>query len=330
MLPAAALATGGEPLAFMKSGVGVRATGMGTAFTALADDTSACIYNPAGLLDLTDLQLMAETYVMSFGRSVNFIALGKPFKIGSNTYSAGIAWLNYSGGSDIEARATNSDQPDSLIAQYTNLLLFSTATRFTQSFGLGGTFKVVFDGMDEETGAGVGFDIGAKANLFDGVYLGVNIANISTNITWNKSSYLEEVPVAISAGLAYSSESVFGMKNIGLAAAVDATYNSYRAFYPRLGLEVKGNDFFFMRIGYNNGLIWGMGIKLKPSEVFAVRADYAFCNDQILPDVFNHRVGVTLDYIFPHTNGVVDVQKKEEPKKAPAAEKKGDGAANEW
>ncbi len=59
MLPANAIAQ--EPFAkvgtfamqFLKLGVSARATGMGSAFTAIADDATATYWNPGGIVDVT-------------------------------------------------------------------------------------------------------------------------------------------------------------------------------------------------------------------------------------------------------------------------------------
>ncbi|HMB01515.1 MAG TPA: hypothetical protein VKS21_11065, partial [Spirochaetota bacterium] len=112
-LPAAACAAdGGEAFAFMKLGVGARATGMGGAYSSIAGDTAGLFYNPAGAVGAAGLQLSAETYFLSFGRSMNYVTAIKPFSIDNNRFSAGVAWINYSGGSDIEVRDTNSPEPE--------------------------------------------------------------------------------------------------------------------------------------------------------------------------------------------------------------------------
>lgn len=43
--------------AFLKRGMSARAIGMGSAYTAIADDPSACFWNPAGLLNLSGFNL---------------------------------------------------------------------------------------------------------------------------------------------------------------------------------------------------------------------------------------------------------------------------------
>ena len=45
---------GTDAAAFLKKSVGIKAVGMGGAFTSIADDTSAIYWNPAGLAQIQD------------------------------------------------------------------------------------------------------------------------------------------------------------------------------------------------------------------------------------------------------------------------------------
>ena len=51
---------------FAVPGVGSKALGMGGAFRGLADDWSACFWNPAGLSDLTNSEFSANLYTYNF------------------------------------------------------------------------------------------------------------------------------------------------------------------------------------------------------------------------------------------------------------------------
>src|SRR4051812_2884344 len=66
-----ALARAQEP------GVGVRASGMGGAFTAVADDGSAVFWNPAGLASGAFFSLVVDRNTLNHS-SATLVALGTP------------------------------------------------------------------------------------------------------------------------------------------------------------------------------------------------------------------------------------------------------------
>jgi hypothetical protein len=77
-LPAYAAGQAGTDIAILNAGVGARALGMGSAFTAVADDVTASFWNPAGLslvisYEITTMQtkLSTDAYLLSYGRKIN-------------------------------------------------------------------------------------------------------------------------------------------------------------------------------------------------------------------------------------------------------------------
>src|SRR6187402_1536034 len=77
-LPVSAHAQAEAPLR-LDSGqaVGVRAAGMGGAFTAVADDASAVFWNPAGFASGSFFSLVADANILD-RRSGGLVALGTP------------------------------------------------------------------------------------------------------------------------------------------------------------------------------------------------------------------------------------------------------------
>jgi hypothetical protein len=82
LLPASAFAQSEAP-------VGVRAAGMGGAFTAVADDASAAFWNPAGFASGSFFSVVADANVLD-RRSGWLVALGTP-PLGLSYYRAAIA-----------------------------------------------------------------------------------------------------------------------------------------------------------------------------------------------------------------------------------------------
>lgn len=71
--------------AFMADGGGARAMGMGSAFVAVADDASSTFWNPAGLLDLSQRQLLIM-HSERFGDLIDrdFAAYSQPLEIAAD------------------------------------------------------------------------------------------------------------------------------------------------------------------------------------------------------------------------------------------------------
>ena len=293
-------ASGGEAFAFLKNGVGVRAAGMGGAYSSLADDCSASFYNPAGLGRLHALSLAADTYIMSFGRSMNFVAVAKPFEIGNKVIATGFSWINYSTGADIEARASNTLSYDSVFNDAENMLIASFASSLSDNLLIGANAKFLFQNIKESKGAGFGFDVGAIAKVTSALSLGINFSNISTSIVWSGNTHTDELPLTIVPGISYILRDIAGANGLNLLLSADVYYNKFNTLFLKGGLEGAINDVVFARCGWNGfSLSVGTGIKIKPSKIFSLKFDYAWVADSIEVGGANHRIGLTIDYIFP-------------------------------
>ncbi len=290
---------GGEPLAYMKLKAGARATAMGGAFTSISDNLSGVLYNPAGIINLDGFELFAETYILSFGRNVNFIATGKPVSIGHNHYSLALSWFNYSAG-PVEMRLTNSPQPQKLISDISHIFYFTIAMKLLKNLDFGGNFKFIYQAVEERTAKGFGFDIGFLMEPLDNLYFGLSIMNISTYLQWERNPYTETAPVYINLGVSYGFKSIMNIKDFDILIAMDGIYNNFGYFLVKSGMEIKVNEFFYTRAGYDRTVNIGAGFKFIPSAIFIVKFDYCLSGDPILQDNINNRIGLAVDYIFPH------------------------------
>ncbi len=310
-----ALQASGEPMAFLKLGAGARATGMGTAFTALSDDASGVFYNPAGIVRVTSLQLVAETYLLSFTRNMNFISTCKPFIVAGKVYSVGLSWVNFSAGGDIEKRYTNSADPLEKISDNTHIFTLTTATYISNTLYVGAAIKANLQLIDKSKAAGVGFDIGAILNITDGLYVGVSGMNLGSSLAWDDEASTESVPPVINAGVAWKLADLLGVAKLDVTMAFDYMYNTSGFYRLKPGVELGANGFFFLRAGYNEGLTIGCGLRLKPGDVFAVKLDYAFVADRMLENSSNHRLGLTMDFTFKEQGQAINTIRPAEEKK---------------
>lgn len=88
---------GVDAMPHLRLGAGARSIGLGGAFTAIADDATATVWNPAGLGSAADLSLNFSTQRLSLDRTHNFIALTKALgsagSIGIAVTNAGVAGI---------------------------------------------------------------------------------------------------------------------------------------------------------------------------------------------------------------------------------------------
>ena len=132
---------GVDAMPHLRLGAGARSIGMGGAFTAIADDATATVWNPAGLGSVADLSLNFSTQQLDLDRSHNFIALTK--SLGS-AGSIGLAVTN-AGVSDIpEYGATVKDYDGRTFDYSTNAYSLSYGIGFG-NFGIGLTGRMLMD-----------------------------------------------------------------------------------------------------------------------------------------------------------------------------------------
>jgi len=127
---------GNTGLAFLKIGAGGRASGMGEAFTAIANDASATYWNPAGLAHLQQGEFVFTHNKWLQDISHEFLAVS--FQLGKNAFGISFISNNIDG---IEYRLQPTSEPLGLIDARDIMLGFSFAREFRSNFKWGITVK---------------------------------------------------------------------------------------------------------------------------------------------------------------------------------------------
>ena len=175
-------------------GSGARSLGLGGAFTAIADDATSTIWNPAGLPAVNDLTITLSSARLSLDRKHNFIGLVK--KVGANG-GLGLAVIN-AGLDGIESYNAAGIRTGSFNYNSNAYSLSYGHDLGAVSLGLSGRFLMdSFGDHSSESGFG-GADIGLLGHNKAGTFsYGIAARNLGGMIAES------EVPILVAGGLAY-------------------------------------------------------------------------------------------------------------------------------
>ncbi|MGQ9707363.1 MAG: PorV/PorQ family protein [bacterium] len=314
---------------FLKISVG-RASGMGDAFTALANDASASYFNPAGLAhisrqvqfnhanwfaDINHEYLTAVLPVTNFGTiaiTANALTMGE---IEQTTV-------------DDPKTPAREDEGTGLMVGANDLAFgLSYARIITDKLSFGLTVKGVQQTIWDMGASAVGIDLGLFYNTgFKSLRLGTAVTNFGTqlafsgphldyNFYWTDSgpSQLQgsykttpaPLPTAFRFGVAMDLVNTAPHR---LTTAIDIVHPSDINETVNIGLEYGLSEMMFLRAGYVlnvdqeyqqklgnlTGLCAGVGVKGKPTGALELGLDYSFRYYQYLKPT--HRVMLTVGF----------------------------------
>ncbi len=285
---------------FLSIGVGGRALGMGSAYTAVANDVTAGYWNPAGLskVEYPEIILMHD---QRYGDIVNYnygaaaMKLSKDETVGisavvlsvsgvPNTLSAGLD-IN---GNPISSSGASADSLDRL--NYANITFFgetdvaligSYAKRCSDDFSYGANVKFIRRSIGSTYGTGIGFDVGALYSPVKNFNLGADLQNATTTVVaWTTGTTELATPI-LATGAAYN----LSIGQTTIMPALDLLFNidnmrssSTVHLGPlsadvRAGAEVSYKNVIAIRAGYNEvkQFTVGAGIHLPKLMI-----DYSF------------------------------------------------------
>ncbi len=288
---------------FLTIPVGPRASGMGGAFVAVADDGTDAFWNPGGLTQLMDNYTLTVAHAdWLVGTSLNWISLTA--KIGAdNAVALSINQLDYG-----KTPITTPDAPDGTGQDWSAQDIavgLSYARNLTDKFSIGGTFKFIQEQIWNESASAFALDIGLLFDTdFHGVRLGMNISNFGTEMQMSGKDLLQ--PIDITPGQTGGNTNLVGSLDtkswplplvftVGLGmdvvkndavrwvADVDALYPNNQGAYLNVGTELTWDHLLSIRAGYNSlfeqaaeqGLSFGAGLEYNFGGV-ETHLDYSY------------------------------------------------------
>ena len=285
--------------AFLETGLGTRALGMGGAFNAVAAGPDAPNWNPAGLSRARGLAGQTSMQTLALDRRVNTasVALNPRGDMGF-----GFAWLHASTG-DIEGR-TASGQRTGSVSDVSNAFLVATGRSLGDKLSIGFAMKI-FDQRieapfsDASTANGHGFDVGLQYALGKRLTLGVAARNLSASLNWKvrltngqSSSTEDPLPRVLSAGIAYRpfAQGTLGFELTGgdeTRAHVGGEWTVSPLLTLRSGLRDMGGEEALGQLS--------AGLSLRPMRSQRLQFHYAYSTDPIGVDA---RTTVGLEVSF--------------------------------
>jgi hypothetical protein len=188
----------------LRLGAGARSIGLGGAYTAIAEDATATVWNPAGLGSAADLSLNFSTQRLSLDRTHNFIAITKTL----GTYgSIGLAATNF-GVADYPLHDTKGEYGGT--ADYSSNAYSLSYGIAIGNFNIGLTGRMLadnfgVDSVENQSGFG-GVDIGLMGHA---LHIDANEEQVPTFHYGIVAKYLGAslgegtVPMVVDVGVAY-------------------------------------------------------------------------------------------------------------------------------
>ncbi len=322
---ATTLAAGRYAGDFMMIGAGVRALGMGGAFSSIADDGSAMYWNPAGISQIKKPEISAmHAFLYSGLASYDHITYCQPLPsdvtIGINLTRLTVSDIpvfseTYLVGTNVDERINNSSlqlpgTPDGSFKSVDDLYQFSFAKHLHYDlnmgwlffalpldFHLGGNVKFIKRSLMDNQGTGTGIDFGMKVNtdlgvLFDWEALGkldfgLNFQDIAgTDISWDTySEHRDKVLFNTKLGVAVSQPIPALDSEVLLAYDYDYVYEGCSHY----GAQISYRDLGAIRGGYyDKNLSFGASV-----NVYGVGIDYALVTNQI---GITNRIGLRISF----------------------------------
>ncbi len=286
---------------FLTIPIGARATGMGGAFVAIANDATSAYWNPAGLTRLDGNQINATHTPWLVNTDLNWLSL--VMKFGENALSVSINQLDY--GSE-EITTPNAPMGTGQKWEAMDLSFgISYARELTDRFSFGTTFKIIQQQIWHETANAIAMDVGLMYKTeFRGLTIGMNISNFGSEIQMAGKDLLQPVdidpgnsgnndnivanmdtdswplPLAFTVGLGVD---VFKNENWRVIMASDATHPNNQKLHMNLGTEFSWREMLALRAGYNSmfkeeaqeGFTFGFGLNYPFGDLI-VSLDYSY------------------------------------------------------
>lgn len=310
---------GTSAMPFLGTSIGPRATAIGGAFTAIADDASTMWYNPGGIAVLERSQFLFAHTSWLVDTQINWFGLViRPTR--SDAIGISLAQLAYG-----EEEVTTVEQPEgtgNFWSARDLVMSASYARSLTDRFSIGGSFKYINQEIWNESATAIALDLGLVfVTPFDDLRLGMAINNFGSEMQMQGSDMLARIdldpentghnenivgylktdswplPLFFRVGLAYD---ILKGNPYRLTLTTDALRPSDNSGSLNIGSEFAFNELVFLRVGYKSlfleeseeGLTAGVGLNYRMGNMQYI-LDYTFADFGLFESIQMFSVGVS-------------------------------------
>jgi len=279
-------AAGETALDFMRINVGARPAGMGEAFVAVADETSAMYWNPAGLgfMKSTELQGMYSSWIgdVSYG----YLGFATPTKDG--TFGAGVQYVTTP-----DTPRLSNGQKIGEFSYHDLALTLPYASKMSEDFALGVNLKIIESVISDNRLNALTWDFGALYKTpVDGLSVGLAGQNL-----FGKAGE-DRLPITIRVGSAYAPP-LFSFASDFLISAELGKAEKNPGYYA-IGVENWWSNIIGVRCGYKCYTDEKQNLSMDPMtrlragitiRIQELSVDYAIAPFDSLGDA--HRISLT-------------------------------------
>jgi hypothetical protein len=269
---------------------GARATALSGAFSAVANDATACYYNQAGLafIDGTIVSLQHAPWLQALNEDMyyEYLGLTKSYKVG--TFGLSIIYLT-TGPTEVR------NFSNVYLGTYTTFDIcvgLNYGAKISPNLGLGIGWKFIYSylvppwvwGRMPELGitnGGIGityaFDIGTIYKPFSFLTIAGALQNIGPDISYTESGASDPLPYTLRLGLRFQP---IETRVISVALTIDVTK-------ILVGMFAVDTNTFFQNLSYEFTEAWkGVGLEVDYYSFVKLRAGYFY-------DKEGQRIGFT-------------------------------------
>ena len=272
---------GTEGASFLDIPVGADPAAMGSAYTALATNGYAPVWNPAGLASLNDNEVAGQHLAYLESINYEFLSFVHPFAADKESpLHKGIGFsAQYLGSGDITRTIADSNgnylgDDGSFSSHYASYNL-SYGQDLTERWAVGATGKWINASIDEVSANAFALDLGTMYRATDKLHLAGTITNMGTSLKFLSDG--DPLPLAFHAAAAYEPMSHWLLSGEGV-------YERNGVGSVHFGTQWRPIEAVALRLGYKTdtlkglspiaGLTTGIGLDVLGSEFAYAWAPY--------------------------------------------------------